>query len=388
MTASRSTLRRSTLAVLLAASTAAAQSPRLHAAVASSGHRSDVPAIAWLCEDYLPSLPTWPRDLDPLGPLSITLTADRLQISPTAVAMPTGAVAVGVVTTDDDRPASAILWRCRRDGREDWFVPDGFEPPESALKLLRSIGADTLERPRTLAIGVLAGHLSGCTVEGDQRANLLRICPSLCGDVSWLAWRAQEGICLRGRSGGGVMLPLMLIMSAAANGNSDPTALQLRAFAARDGDRHEAARQLARDDRELDVETLRALLMGDDQLRLTAIRALTRRSAVTELPRIVEAAHQSLPWTTQAVRDAVLALLPTTTPEVRRATNAALQESRAQHIRDLQEEVSSAVASGVDEPAAAHIGLRGRAIAVLLCSGFGLLGLWNRARARLRLVTT
>ena len=385
MNASRSALRRSTLAVFLSATAAAAQGPRLHAAIAASEYRDEVPAIAWLCEEYLPSLPTWPRGLDPMGPLSLTLSADGLQISSTAVDVPAGAVAVGVVTAHDDRRSPAVLWRCRRDGCEDWSVAHGYEPPAASLELLRSIGADTLARPRTLAVGVLAGHLAGCTVEGDPRANLLRLCPSLCGDVTWLAWRSEEGLCLRGKSGGGVMLPLVLLMSAAAGGNNDPTSLQLRAFAARDGDRHEAGRQLARDDRDLDVETLRSLLLGDDQLRLTAIRALTRRRAVAELPRIVAAAGQDLPWTTQAVHDAVLALLPAATPDVRRATTAALGDSRAAELRDLQDAVTGAEASEVNAPVAAHLGLRGRAIAMLLCSGFGLLGLWNRARARLRL---
>ena len=76
MTSTASASRWSALAALLWCATAGAQAPLLHAAIASSEHRGGVPAVAWLCEEYLPSLPSWPKDLDPQEPFALTVSSE------------------------------------------------------------------------------------------------------------------------------------------------------------------------------------------------------------------------------------------------------------------------------------------------------------------------
>ena len=56
-----------------------AQTPRVHAVVASSEHRGGAPAVEWLCEEFLPALASWPRDLAPDGPFALTVAADGVE---------------------------------------------------------------------------------------------------------------------------------------------------------------------------------------------------------------------------------------------------------------------------------------------------------------------
>ncbi|MCK5940770.1 MAG: hypothetical protein KAI24_02275 [Planctomycetes bacterium] len=369
-------------AALLSAAAPAQQGPRLHAAIAASEHRGAVPAIAWLCEDYLPTLAAWPDGLDPRGPLALTLSAEGLDIRPTEVRVPDGAVAFGAATFAGAGGGPALLWRCAHDGSEQWTVQPGFELPRRWHALLQAIEADVLDVPRSLAMPVLAGHLSSGVAEGDPRAGLLRIAPSLCGDVTWLAWRERDVVRVKGRSEGGLTLPLALLVLAVAEGDAEPTALQLRAFAARDADRGEAARQLGRADRALDTETLRALLLADDAVRLTAIDALVRRRAWQELPQIVAAAAPDLPWASLAARDAVFELWRDASPEVRQATRQALQRSESLRLRAIDVDAIETQQQGTPVDDAPHDDPRGRILLVLLSTAFGLLGLWRRERAR------
>ena len=106
-------------ALLLACATATAQEARVRAVFAASEHRDAVPGIAWLCEDYLPGLPSWPAELDPLGAFSVTVTRHGVRAAAADVAPPSGAVAIGAVATSEDPNAPALLWRCGRDGREE-----------------------------------------------------------------------------------------------------------------------------------------------------------------------------------------------------------------------------------------------------------------------------
>ena len=361
-----------------------AQRPHLHAAIAASQHRDAVPAIAWLCEDYLPGLSSWPPGLDPLGPLSLTLSQAGIQVSATEVTLPQATVAVGVVALTNDPTAPALLWRCGLDGEEEWLVQSGFSPPTSWTDAIAMIGADELNTPRSLAIAIATGHLYGSLLEGDPRAPLLRICPSLCGDVSWLAQRCDEGITVRGQSGGGMMLPLTLLLAAVADGSAEPTSLQLRAFAARDGDQAEACRQLGRDDRGADTESLRALLAGDDVLRMTAIHALTRRRAAAELPHIINAAAPDMPWATLAARDAVLELWRLATTRDQGLARQSLRRQRCAELRTI--DVNELAAANASERGPARPDdRRSPAFAVLFCAGLSLLGLWRRARISLKL---
>jgi hypothetical protein len=376
-------LRLSLLTATLTAATVA-QGPRLHAAIAASEHRGGTPAVAWLCEDFLPTLPSWPDGLDPHGPLALTFSAAGVTVGATEVEVPAGAVAIGTASFTAENGGPSLLWRCERDGREQWTVQPGFELPSRWHALLQALEADVLETPRSLAVPVLAGHLGGCMLEGDPRATLLRICPMMCGDATWLAWRDQGAVLVRGRSEGGLMLPLALLMMAVADGDAEPTALQLRAFAARDPDQHEAARQLGRADRELDVDTLRSLLLADDDVRLTAIDALIRRHAAGELPRIVDAAAPDLPWTTIAARDAVHELWPLAAADVRQRTRQALQRSRCTTLRAIDVDALDRPNAGEHaEPNPPH-DPRGRALVILMCTAIGVLGLWSRERIRLQ----
>src|SRR5690606_36124572 len=75
--------------------------PQIHAAIASSAHRQQVPAIAWLCEEFLPSLPQWPAELDPKQAFSVSLSMAGLRMQTTDVTVPPGAVAIGSCTFQD-----------------------------------------------------------------------------------------------------------------------------------------------------------------------------------------------------------------------------------------------------------------------------------------------
>ena len=370
------------LVVAALAAGAHAQRPRLHAAIASSEHRGALPALAWLCEEYLPSLEAWPEGLDPSDPLAVTLSHEGLTITETEVELPDGAAAVGIASFEASTNKPAILWRCDRRGDEQWTVQQGFLLPRGWRSLLNAIEADVFDLPRTLATPVLAGHLSGSMLEGDPRAELLRIGPALCGAVTWMSWRDGDVVRVRGRSEGGLMLPLTLLVMAVADGDAEPTALQLRAFASRDADKEEAARQIGRADRDLDVETLRALLLGGDHLRLTAIDALIRRGAWRELPRIVESADPELTWTSLAARDAVLELWPSASDEVRQETRKALRESRCSTLRAIAPAGPGAPLPAPQAPRTPRDG-RGPALLMLLCTGLGVLCLWRLERLRL-----
>lgn len=387
MTSSAKAPRWSPLLALLWCATADAQAPLLHAAIAASEHRGGVPAVAWLCEEYLPGLPSWPEDLDPRESFTLSVSTEGWSASATEVPLPEDAVAVGYAASSDAPDSPTVLWRCGRDGDSEWTVPADFQPPRAWTDLLRSLEADVLDTPRSLALPVLAGHLSGGLLEGDPRAPLLRICPALCGDVTWMAREFDGKVEVRGRSSGGLMLPLVLLLAATAEAHAETQPLQLRSFAARDGDRAEATRQLARDDRRLDQQTLRSLLFGDDELRLTAARALVRRGAADSLPQIIDAAAPDMPWATLAARDAVHHLWPTADEATRRRCVQALERSRCPQLRALDLAALDAPPAP-DAPVAPEEAPRVRAFAILVCTGIGLLGLWSRARARARLQPT
>lgn len=367
--------------------------PQLHAGIASAEHRTNVPAIAWLCEEYLPTLPQWPTGLDPNSPFALTLSADGVKIRRTEVAVPDGAVAIGTCTFAGHEPA--MVWRCGVDGRERWFVPKDFEVPDHWLNILHSIEGDLVGTPRTLAVPVITGHLAGGMMDGDPSAALLRLCPTLCGNATWMARDRGEQLEVYGRSGGGLMLPMTLLAIAITDGGGQPSALSLRAFAARDTDQTEAARQLGRSDRDVDVATLRSLLRAEDPVRLTAIESLVRHGQTTELTNIIAAADRDNPWATIAARDAVLRLWSRASYEDQEAARAALAASDSSMLRDLgRSGLPSAVrpanrTTGLleDDTATHAISLRARLLMVLLLLSIGLLGLWLRERASLRAAT-
>lgn len=372
----------------------AVASPELHAAIASAEHRRDVPAIRWLCDELLPSLPQWPQGLDPQGAFSLSLSAEGLQIRATDVAIPSGAVAFGTCSFSAAQPAPQIVWRCEPGGREQWFVPDGFALPDQWRQLLHALEVDLVGHSRTLSVSVITGHLAGGMIDTDPRAALLRLGPALCGEATWHTHREPGQLVVNGRSDGGLMLPLTLLALCIAEGSGELSALSLRAFAARDADQSEAARQLGRSDRELDARTLRALLHAEDEVRLAAIEALVRHGACNELPAIVHAADVDHPWASIAARDAVTRLWPIATTEQRDATEAALRSSNSERLRHLDLTTLPTAAPGtstrpispVPQPGPATASARERALILLFCSAIGLLGLWRRERMRVAML--
>lgn len=376
---------------LIAQAPVSGGAPVLHAAIAASEHRSDVPAIAWLCDEFLPALPQWPEGLDSNASFSLSLTDAGLQISKTKVVVPTGAVAIGTCNFGGTRTAQQIVWRCDTSGREQWSVPSEFVLPKRWQQLLHAFAADLIGTSRTLSVPVIVGHLAGGLLDNDPRSALLRLGPSLCGEATWLAQRNGNQLHVVGRSDGGLMLPMTFIGLAVAGGHGSLPTISLRAFAARDPDRAEAARQLGRADRTLDTDTLRALLHAEDETRFAAIEALVRHQASNELPAIIRAADDQYPWATIAARDAVMSLWPATTAVDRDRIQSALQASNSAVLNQLDIDVLTASSAKMvptsrstnPTPTFAADG-RAHALTLLFFMSAGLLGLWHREHVKLR----
>jgi hypothetical protein len=354
------------------APTTASQPFVLRCSIAAAIERGGVPAIDWLCTDVLAARSGRASH----APIAFELRLDGLHLLPNAPPLADGVVAAGSLCFDDGPP---LLFSCRRDGVEDWFVPRAFVLPASWRRVLAALEADVLDTPRSLAVAVAAAHFGGAFVDGDPRAAALQVGAASCEDATWTAWTTAEHLRVRGRSQGGLMLPAMLLAIAAADGNGQPRPLGLRAFAARDGDAAEAARQIGRSDRALDTTTLRCLLAGEDAVRLTAIDTLVRREATAELPHIVAAATQDAPCASLAAADAVRALWPTASPLDRQRTRAAIQRSSDRGLRAID---LATLAPAEPTPSTPPADLRTRALLWLACSALGLAGLWLRERAR------
>jgi hypothetical protein len=379
---SRTAEPRTALAALLLAVLTAAQQPAgtfvVEVAVAAAPQRTKLQALAWLASDWLAANARWPQGLEPRAAFRLTLTERELRIAPLATDLPRDVVVAGSCTLGDGPPA---LFRCGVDGSEDWYVPAAFEPPPAWLRRLGDLDAAALDRPRTLATAALVGHLAGALAIDDPRAELLQLGASLCGDVTWLAWATPEGLRVRGRSDGGLLLPAALLLLADAAG-PHPDPLAVRAYAARDGDRAEATRQMARASGDDSLAPLRAMLHADDPTRLSAIDALVRRRSRDDLPAIVAAAKPDLPWTTLAAADALRELWPAASPAARQRTRAALARSDNIALRAIDVEALAQKRATADAGDVASARLRALAWLALLATG--LTGFWLRERARLR----
>ncbi|HEX6811388.1 MAG TPA: HEAT repeat domain-containing protein [Planctomycetota bacterium] len=354
--------------------------PTVHAAFAAEPQRQTVAAIAWWCLDFIAQRPEWPRDLDPKGPFSAVLSNGRLGIVRSSIPLPDGVVAVGSCSFG----AAEMLWTCASDGIEDWYVPHGFDIPPEWRNLLDVLDADLVDVPRSLDLPVVFAHLAGAAVDGDPRNNL-RIGASLCGEVTWVCWNTAAHLRVRGRSAGGLGLPIALALLGRQGAGHPLDDLSLRAFAARDTDRAEAARQLGRATSAESLTALRALLHAEDSVRLAAIDALVRRREADELPRIVAAAGPSMPWASLAASDALRELLPSASPAVRQRTRAAIAASQSTELRRFH---AGTIDSGGQQPAPEPWRGRGRTLLMLGVLAIGIYGLWVRERARVRVFRT
>ncbi|MBL8730329.1 MAG: hypothetical protein JNM25_18065 [Planctomycetes bacterium] len=356
--------------------------PTVQATFASGAQRAAVPGIDWFCARHLARRGEWPRGRDPSLPFAVRLGPDGITVLGDGVALPPGVVAAGAC----DVAGKQWLWSCRSDGTEDWFVPPDATLPAPWRAVLRELQADVLDEPRSLDAAVVIGHLAGTLVEGDPRAELLQLGASSCGEVTWTAWSTPTHLRVRGRSDGGLLLPAALLLVALADPVGKTSPLALRAFAARDGDRAEAARQCVRAPGPKTVRALSALLQAEDQVAFAAVDALRRLGATEALPQIVAAARPEAPWTSLAAADTLRALWASAPTATRQATRAAVARSDSVPVRsvDLDALVPGNVSPRPAERAADAAAARVRTIVVLALLAIGLYGLWSRERARLR----
>ncbi|MEO6598030.1 MAG: hypothetical protein ABIP94_25075 [Planctomycetota bacterium] len=313
----------------------------------------------------------------------LSVSPNGLTIRASKVSLPAHVVAAGSCAFGS---ASPLLWSCADDGSEDWFVPLELRVPASFRQVLQALEADLIDEPRRLDVSVVIGHLAAAMSDGEPRADLLHLGGSLCGEVTWIAWRTQTHLRVRGRSGGGLLLPAALIALASEGSPGVTTAMSLRAFGSRDGDRSEAARQLSRTSGEALV-TLRALLCAEDQVRFAAIDALVRLRAVEEMPRIVAAADPAKPWASLAAADAVRTLWVDASPLVRERTRVALAQSPSRTLRaiDTASLATKRPAPPLVEDVGDTIALeRPRSLLLLFLLAVGVHGLWRRERSLLR----
>lgn len=349
-----------------------AQAPKGQVAFAAGAATSTLSGISWLCSAYLPSLPQWPQGLGPDQSIAVRIDDTGLHIGANAVELPVGTIAVGSF----DLPGGVRAFcSCSTDGAEDWYVPENAVPPPSWGVIVDLLRARDIDRAHTIDLAVVVGHLLGPIADGDGRS--LQIGAALCGDVTWQAWRSDGHVRVRGRSDGGLTIPAALLLAAADIGGTDGPGLPMRAFAARDGDRAEALRQLSRAPLAASRETLLAMLHGNDELRLTAIDSLVRLHAVADLPRIVAAATPSLPLTTTAACDAVAALWADATQADRDRTQMALAQSPVAELRAITPR-----GTGQPGPDGSVYEVPWRVFGALLLLGFALFPFWLRERAR------
>lgn len=369
------------LAALALTAAAPAQTPAPFAfevAIAPAAQRSSVPAVAWLCETWLPRQPAWPRGRDGREGLRLAVTQDGIAVRPLDAPLDARTLALGACTSG----GRTALFALGVDGAEDWYLPPDFAPPPAWRDLLTQLDGDALDRPRTLDAVVVVGHLAGGLADADPRSELLQLGGSLCGEVTWLAWQTPEWLRVRGRSGGGLAMPTALMLLAAGSGCA-PDGLALRAFASRDADRAEAARQMLRRDDDGVRAPLRAALHADDGTRLAAIDTLVRRRSTGDLAAIIAAAEADAPWATLAAADAVRALWPFATPAERERARAALARSGSPLLRAIDLDALAHERPGATAADGDVAPPRTRALIWLALCAVLFAGLWARERALL-----
>lgn len=357
---------------------AAGAAPVLHVAFAAERDPSAPPALSWLRADVLATRPGWPAGWTARQPFVLHATTAGLRFLP-AQPLPAGLCAAGSCTLPG---GGTIAFAVDERGREDWFA----DAAASAMlqRVLAALHVEIDGAPRVLDPAALVGNLLGAVVDGDPDRSWLPLAAAACGETTIAARRRDDGLHVRGESHGGLLLGAVAIWRAMdlAHGRSVEATLadwQLRAFASRDGDRAEAARQLQRAGAAA-LPTLRALLRGDEACRLAAIDGLLRMEAAGELPRIVAAATAQPPLLRELAAEAVLGLWPRADAPTRAATIAALRSDplvAPDRLAGMRDRVSWPTGAGAGPPR------RWREAAFWFVLAMATAGFWWRERCRL-----
>jgi len=373
------------LACCLLTAWLAGQEPAICVQFAADADGKGPPALVWLRQDFLPGLSGWPAGLDGSRAFVLRASARGITARATNAALPGGAYLAGEFRLPD---TGSILLSCDQDGVEDWFAPGGAPLPGRLRQLLGDLGADT-PGFRTIDVAALAGHL-GRVLEGDPESPLLGLGAAWCGEVTWHTFAGVPGFRVRGRSGGGLLLPCAIVFWATLPEPRDPATWwtssgplparwSLRAFAARDGDRAEAARQLGRAAAGSFSSVLTALLHADDQSRVAAMDGLVRQQDAAALPRIVAAADPQLPETLAMAQSAIAALWPKAGSATREEVRRLLAKHPAAPLRHFDLGALAPPARPTAGGSAAP-----RTLAWLAVIEFLVFGLWLHERRRLQ----
>jgi hypothetical protein len=373
---------RSFVLLLAFAAPAPPQDVTLRVVFAPEAEVPSPPALRWLRTDVLPRLPSWPAGLDASRAVRLDGPLRSPRVAAADIVLPARVCCAGELVCDE----TAVLFSSHQDGTEDWWITEPARLPAAAGVLLRRMRCEADGRPRSFDPSALIGNLLPAIADGDPLGRFLQAGAASCGPVDLRCWQEQGNWRVRGRSDGGLALPALLIwMAATAGGAADgrqPDAeldgWRLRAFAARDGDRAEAARQLLRAER-AGAPALRALLHADQDSRIAAIDGLTSLGSVVDLPSIVAAADPSMPWVERLVADAVQRLWPQADAEVRTATRRSIVRSDSAFVRAIDPDASGGATAGVPGDAG-----RWRLLGALFVLGCCLHGLWWRERRHLR----
>ena len=371
-------MRRAVAALLLGCALCAQDAAAVRVVLADDPGEAGPPALVWLRREYLPKLPGWPVGLDPLQRL-------RIRVADTAVvATPTSQETRGYLDGEFVLPGlGSVLLSCDRTGIEDWFVPVVEPLPAGLLPLLQPLGDLRPQLARSIDAASFCGMLASAMVDDDPRRQLATLGMRECGEVTFQYWRQDQLLRVRGRSAGGLLLPTLGAVLASVAHASDlqqglgdassgrDEALAVRAFASRDADRAEAARQLARTRTPAAQATLRALLFTSDSSRLSAMDSLLRQDDPEQLIRILAATDAALPQSVDVARDAVAALWPRLSRAQQLAARARVMRTQPA-LADILPTVH----------AEAPVDGRGAMVALLAVLMFSLFGFWLRERMR------
>jgi hypothetical protein len=291
--------------------------PRLTVVLAADPSGDGPPALVWLRRAGLPAFASAIGALDRDAQWTLRLTVDGvLTVVPSAVELDAGCYARIVVTVG----GRTIEGRCDTNGIEDWVVERPLPAmPGRFATLLALLRVDDAPLPRQFDVGAVVGNLMPALPDEDPMRALLFDGAVECGDVTFAVAREATRVRVRGRSAGGLTLPVVLTLLAELRSRPDP-ALRSRdvadgeshalvARAGRDEHRDESIRQLARSEGAEERRVLYGLLHADDEVRVAAMEALVRAGDVDAVPRLLAAATRAIPESERMAELALATLL-------------------------------------------------------------------------------